>query len=242
MRCLKLLIEFDGTNFVGWQTQAEGRSVQETIARVLEQVLQEPINLIGSGRTDSGVHARGMVASFTTNASLGSGSVLSSLNGLLPEDVLIHSVEEMPEAFHARFDAKERMYKYYIALRPTAIGRMYEWYLRYSLNVRAMNEAAETLLGEHDFTSFCKYDPSVKSYISSIIISRWIEQPTHLVFEIRANRFLHGMVRGLVGTMIDVGRGYTPTAEFAHILAAKDRREAGMAAPPHGLFLEEVVY
>src|SRR5512135_251018 len=119
MRNLKLLIEYDGTTFVGWQMQANGRSVQEEITQVLEQILQEPITLIGSGRTDSGVHARGQVASFNTNSSLGVGSILSGLNGILPEDVYIHSVEEVPLGFNARFDARERLYRYFVALEPT---------------------------------------------------------------------------------------------------------------------------
>jgi tRNA pseudouridine38-40 synthase len=242
MKSYKLVIEYDGTQFVGWQTQQNGRSVQEEITRVLEQVLQESISLIGAGRTDSGVHARGMVAGFSTNASTGTGSLLSSLNGILPDDILIHSVEEVPESFHARFDARERMYRYYIALKRTAVGRQYHWHVRYALNVQAMEDVARSIIGEYDFTAFCKFDPAIKNYISTVLASSWTQSPTELVYEIRANRFLHGMVRGLVGTMVDVGRGYTPVADFSKILESKDRREAGMAAPPHGLFLEEVVY
>lgn len=242
MRGIKLVIEFDGTNFVGWQIQPNGRSVQEEITKVLEQVLQESVNLIGAGRTDSGVHARGMVAGFKTDSTLGVGSILSSLNGILPDDIFVHSVEEVPETFHARYDAKDRMYRYFIGLRPTAIGRSYQWHVKYTLNVAAMNEVAAMLLGEHDFTSFCKFDPEVKSLISTVSESAWLSTPTTLTYQIRANRFLHGMVRGLVGTMIDIGRGYTPVEEFMPILDACDRRRAGMAAPPHGLFLEEVRY
>ena len=242
MRCLKLLIEFDGTSFVGWQIQQNGRSVQEEIMKVLEQVLQEPINLIGAGRTDSGVHARGMVASFKTSSETSTGSVLSSLNGILPEDIYVHSVEEVPEDFHARYDAKDRMYRYYVSLRPSAIGRFYHWYVKYSLNPQAMNQAASCILGEHDFTAFCRYDPTLKNYLSTVVTSVWTESPTMLVYEIRANRFLPGMVRGLVGTMIDIGRGYFRAGDFPNILESRDRRMAGMAAPPHGLFLEEVRY
>ena len=242
MHCFKLVIEFDGTNFVGWQSQQNGRSVQDEITKVLEQVLQEPITLTGSGRTDAGVHARGMVAGFQTGSSMGSGSIMSSLNGLLPDDVYVCSVEEVGEKFHARYDAKDRMYRYFIALRPSAIGRFYHWDVKYPLRVGAMNQVATHILGEHDFTSFCKFDEGTKDYRSTVLESFWTETPQMLVYQVRANRFLYGMVRGLVGTMVDVGRGYTAVDDFTGILKSCDRRRAGMAAPAHGLFLEEVRY
>ncbi|HTY01710.1 MAG TPA: tRNA pseudouridine(38-40) synthase TruA [Bacteroidota bacterium] len=242
MHCFKMVVEFDGTNFVGWQTQPNGRSVQEEITKVLEQVLQEPISVIGSGRTDSGVHARGMVAGFQTNSSMRAGEIMSSLNGILPEDIYVHSVEEVAEKFHARYDARDRMYRYYITLRPIAIGRFYQWHVRYPLRVSAMSEVAALIVGDHDFTSFSKYDEATKNYRCIVTESFWEETPSTLVYQIRANRFAYGMVRGLVGTMIDVGRGFTPVSEFSEILKSCDRRRAGMAAPPQGLFLEEVRY
>jgi len=242
MRDIKLVIEYDGTNFVGWQTQANGRSVQEEITKVLEQALQEPVSVIGSGRTDAGVHARGQVASFRTTSSLGVGSIVSALNGLLPDDINICSAEEMPGEFNARYDAKERVYRYYVARRATAIGRQYQWVVKYSLNLVAMNAVASQIVGDHNFESFCKYDTEVKHYRCTVTKSIWFEQGGRVIYEIRANRFLYGMVRALVGTMIDVGRGFTPIAAFRDIMDAKDRRRAGMAAPPQGLFLEEVLY
>jgi tRNA pseudouridine38-40 synthase len=242
MREIKLVIEYDGTNFVGWQTQPNGRSVQEEITKVLDQVLQEPISLIGAGRTDSGVHARGQVAGFRTKSSLGVGSMHSALNGILSDDIYVRSVEEAPAGFHARYDARERFYRYFIVLTPSAIGRMYHWYVKYDLNVQAMNTAARQILGDQDFESFCKYEAEVNHYRCTVTRSEWVQRGDELIYEIRANRFLHGMVRALVGTMVDVGRGYTPVEDFAAILGAKDRRKSGMAAPPHGLFLEEVAY
>lgn len=242
MRNLKLVIEYDGTSFVGWQVQANGRSVQEEITKVLEQILQESITLIGSGRTDSGVHARGQAANFVTNSSMGLGSVLSGLNGILPEDVYVHSVEEVAPGFNARFDARERLYRYFVSLKPTAIGRHYQWYVKYDLSLEAMNAVAHSILGEHEFESFCKFEAEVNHYRCTVLESKWSETKGMLIYEVRANRFLHGMVRALVGTMIDVGRGFTPQSAFADIMAAKDRRKAGMAAPPQGLFLEEVIY
>jgi tRNA pseudouridine38-40 synthase len=242
MRDIKLVIEYDGTAFVGWQTQANGRSVQEEITKVLDQILQEPVNLIGAGRTDSGVHARGQVASFRTSSTLGLGSIYSGLNGILPDDVYIRSVEEAPPGFHARYDARERVYRYFISLKPTAIGRFYQWYVKYDLHLSAMNDVAALILGEHDFESFCKYEADVNHYMCTVLHSAWTQSGETLVYEIRANRFLHGMVRALVGTMVDVGRGYTAAEGFSAIMGARDRRKAGMAAPPQGLFLEEVVY
>ncbi len=242
MRAIKLIIEYDGTNFVGWQTQANGRSVQEEITKVLEQILQEPVSLIGSGRTDSGVHARGQVARFRFENALGIGSILSGLNGILPEDIYVRSAEEVPEGFNARFDAKDRVYRYFISTTPSAIGRYYHWYVKYDLNIPSMNSVAEQIVGEHDFESFCKYEADVNHYRCTVTKSGWKQEGGLLVYEIRANRFLHGMVRALVGTMVDVGRGFIPVAAFHEIMLAKDRRKAGMAAPAHGLFLEEVNY
>jgi len=242
MRTLKLVLEYDGTEFVGWQFQTNGRSVQEVVTRVLEQVLQEPVSLTGAGRTDSGVHARGQVASFTTGRSLPCVAVLRALNGLLPEDVRVRSVEEAPEGFNARFDARDRMYRYVIGLSPAAIGRHYRWHVQYPLDVVLMDRIASAILGEHDFASFCKSAAEVEHYRCTVLASFWARRGDDLTYEVRANRFLHGMVRALVGTMVNIGRGYTPAEDFARILAARDRSRAGMAAPPHGLFLEEVSY
>jgi len=242
MRTLKLVIEYDGTEFVGWQTQANGRSVQEEIEKVLTSVLQEPVSVIGAGRTDSGVHARGQVGSFATATSMSATAVRSALNGLLPEDIYIAAVEEASDGFHARYSARERFYRYYISFAPSAINRRYEWHVKYDLHVAAMNRIASSILGEHDFESFCKYAADVDHYRCTLLESRWVESPGKVTYEIRGNRFLHGMVRALVGTMVDVGRGYTPEGAFPSIMEARDRRRAGMAAPAHGLFLEEVVY
>ncbi len=242
MRNIKLVLEYDGTNFVGWQSQKNGRSVQDEITKVLDQVFQEPVTLIGAGRTDSGVHARGQVANVKTNSMLGVGSILSALNGTLPEDIYVHSVEQVDESFHARFDAKERTYKYYIAFKPTAIGRQYQWYVKYDLDLAGMNRVAHEIVGDHDFESFAKAEALVPHHRCTVFKSEWTKTPSMLIYEVRANRFLHGMVRALVGTMVDIGRGYTPLAQFRDIIAAKDRRKAGMAVPPGGLFLEEVTY
>ncbi len=242
MRNLKLTLEYDGTDFVGWQTQTNGRSVQEEIAKVLQQVLQEKITLHGAGRTDSGVHAHGQVANFFTVSSLDVNLLRNALNGILPDDVCIHALEEVPEMFRARHDARSRVYRYLISLAPIAIGRRYQWFVKYSLDVDLMKSIALSIVGENDFESFCKYAADVEHYRCTVTKSEWSVTPNGLVYEVRANRFLHGMVRALVGTMVHIGRGHTPAAAFPEMMAAKDRTKAGMAAPAHGLYLEEVIY
>ncbi len=238
---IKLLIEYDGTHFVGWQIQPNGRSVQEEIATVLSRVLQEPVNLIGAGRTDAGVHARGQVANFRTVSALRPESLLDALRGLLPHDITVHRAEEVPFSFHARYDADYRMYRYFINRQAHAMGRLYCWHVRYPLDSAMMDTVARQLIGEHDFEAFCKVAAS-RHYRCRVLGSTWRDQDDSLVFEVTANRFLHGMVRRLVGTMVDVGRGYTSPEEFGAILRSRDRSRSGMAAPAHGLVLEEVHY
>lgn len=242
MRNIKLILEYDGTDFVGWQTQAEGRTVQEEVTKVLREILQEEVTIEGAGRTDSGVHARGQVANFLTNSSLEMDSLFQALNGMLPLDVRIRSAREVSELFQARFHARARLYKYYISVKQQAIGRQYQWHVKYPLDVGSMKCAAELVTGEHDFSSFCNHAEEVEDRSCTVIVSRWSQSPRGLIYEVKANRFIHGMVRALVGTMVDIGRGHIPAGSFAEIIEAKDRSKAGMAAPAHGLCLEEVVY
>jgi tRNA pseudouridine38-40 synthase len=242
MRNLRLLVEYDGTGYVGWQIQANGRSVQGEITRVLEQVVQEPVNLIGAGRTDAGVHARGQVANCRIEGGISAGALHQALNSMLPPDIRILELTDAPETFHARRDACERRYRYQIGRVPAAIGRQYRWYLRRDLDVAVMNHLALRIVGTHDFEAFCKYAAEVDHYRCTVAAAGWEEEGGLLVFDIRANRFLHGMVRALVGTMVDVGRGYTTVQEFEEIMESRDRSRAGMAAPAHGLVLESVRY
>lgn len=241
-RNIKLTIEYDGTDFVGWQRQPNGRSVQQAVEEGIEQITLEKISLVGAGRTDSGVHARGQAANFFSHSTLTTSDLYRALNGVVPDDIVIHTVEEVDEKFSARYSAKEREYRYYIAQQPTAISRKYTWRLNYDLNVSIMNEASKKILGMHDFQSFCKSESNVDHFLCTVFHAEWFRESSTLIFEIRANRFLHGMVRALVGTMVNVGRGYTPPESFESIMRAKDRTKAGQAAPPHGLFLERVMY
>ena len=242
MRNIKLLIEYDGKNYVGWQRQENGTSIQGTIESVLSQILQESVNVIGAGRTDSGVHARGQVANFRSGTALSVEQIRSGLNALLPEDIVIHHAENVAEDFHARYSAKSREYSYQITLEPSALLRNYAWFVKYRLDRSLMQQTASLLIGIHDFQSFCKTQADVDHYRCNVRQANWEEHGSRLYFHITGDRFLHGMVRALVGTMVDVGRGYTGFEDFKNILMKKDRTEAGMAAPAQGLVLENVIY
>jgi tRNA pseudouridine38-40 synthase len=242
MRNIKLIVEYDGTDFLGWQVQAEGRTVQGDISAALNQILREPVNLIGAGRTDTGVHARGQVANFRTTSPMEPQAVMHALNGVLKPDVSILAAEEVPEAFHSRYDAIERMYRYHLSTVPSALSRFREWYVAYKLDFDLLQRGAGVVSGFHDFTSFSKGGTEVRQYTCDVRKSIWSREGGRFVYEIRADRFVRGMVRALVGNMVDLARGYITATEFAEILECRDRSKAGMAAPPHGLFLEEVVY
>jgi tRNA pseudouridine38-40 synthase len=242
MRNIMLVLEYDGTDFVGWQIQPNGRSVQQELTRVLGELLQEDVNLIGAGRTDSGVHARGQAANFRTANAMPAETVLRALNGLLPPDVRVRVAQEVPEEFHARYSALSRRYRYTIVRSQRAIGRQYAWFVPHRLDAALMQRAASLFPGEHDFGSFCRVAADADHHRCTVTLSSWTEAGDTLMYDIEANRFLHGMVRALVGTMVDVGRGYTPPDALPSILEARDRGRAGMAAPPHGLSLEDVRY
>ncbi len=242
MRNIRLLIEYDGTNYVGWQRQANGSSIQGKIEEALRQILQEEVNVIGAGRTDAGVHARGQVAHCLMNSSRPAAELRRGLNALLPHDIVIHAAEEAPPDFHARYSAKARRYSYLIVRQPTAIRRFYSWHLDYPLDVDLMGRMAQMIVGEHDFQSYCRSGSDVGHHRCTVFHASWTEEDASLTFVIRADRYLRGMVRALVGTMVDVGRGYTSREEFAGILEHKSRSHAGMSAPARGLVLEEVEY
>ena len=242
MRNIKLLIEYDGTNYVGWQRQENGASVQGEIEAVLKQILQEDVNVIGAGRTDAGVHARGQVANLRTESPLDCFNIQAGLNGLLPDDIVIHGVEEIMLDFHARYSARERHYSYLISRVPSAMMRSYSWYVKYPLDVELMQETAALLTGEHDYESFCRANSGVAHHRCIVKSARWEIEGSFLKFHISADRFLHGMVRALVGTMVDVGRGYLTFNDFQKIHEKKDRSAAGVSAPANGLVLEEVIY
>jgi tRNA pseudouridine38-40 synthase len=243
VRNIKLLLEYDGTDFCGWQRQDGKRSVQESIETALTQMTQQPVTVTGAGRTDAGVHARGQVANFLTDSRFEAEHFQRSLNSMLPADVVVRAAEEVQLDFSARYSARERWYQYFIKQTPTAIERRCCWSLFYDLDIGALNDACGVVLLTNEFGSFCKSDSGTEHYKCIVTEAAWTQRdPVTLVFSIRSNRFLRGMVRALVGTMVDVGRGFTSLDEFRTVVAAQDRSRAGMSAPAQGLFLEGVRY
>lgn len=244
MPTTRLLIEYDGTDFLGWQVQPEGPTVQAEIEAALAIALRERVEVVGSGRTDAGVHARGQVAHFASERAPDPHRLRTSLNGLLPEAVAVRAVEAAPDGFHARYDARRRHYVYHTATEARALDRRTRVVLRPPADPDAMNEAAIALLGRHDFSSFSRTKSETTNRVCVVERAQWVEErrPGDWRFEITADRFLHGMVRAVVGTLLDVGRGRRAAADVASVLAARDRRAAGPAAPAHGLVLDHVEY
>ncbi len=245
MRAIKLTIEYDGTNYLGWQVQPKGSTIQGVLEETLRRITGEKIRLIGSGRTDAGVHAFGQVAHFKTNSQMSGHSMRRALNSLLPKDIVILKVEEVDENFNARKDCKSKVYEYRILNRNlrSAFHRGYAWHIPEKLNLKEMKEAAQYLIGEHDFSSFRSVGTSTRTATRKVIRAEWRRGKDGLLrFEIEANGFLKQMVRAIVGTLVEVGRGRISSEEFLKILESKDRKVAGPTAPAHGLFLKEVRY
>jgi tRNA pseudouridine38-40 synthase len=242
MRNIKLKIEYDGTDFSGWQKQPGLRTVQGEIEEKLRKILQEKITLIGSGRTDVGVHALEQVANFKTGSNLNPVSVHRGLNSLLPEDILIKDVEEVDFDFNSRFSAKSRVYRYKICPGNDVFSRKYAWEVSYCLDILKIKKATEIISGKHDFTSFCVSKSAKPDNHCQVMRAKWKKDGNRLEFEIEADRFLHTMVRSLVGTLIDVGRGYFSSKDFTDILKARDHKKAGLTAPAKGLYLVRVNY
>lgn len=253
MRSLKMTLAYDGTNYVGWQIQPNGRSLQETIEKALVKITGETVRAIASGRTDAGVHALAQVVSLQIESELAADVLCRALNANTPEDISVLSVEEAPAGFHAIRDSTGKRYRYVITNEelPNIFQRFYAWYIPQQLDIEGMHLAAQTLLGKHDFASFeaagSERATSVRT-ISDIFV-RYKEanhikerDRENIVIEIEADGFLYNMVRNIVGSLVDVGRGRQTVDWMAEVLSAKDRKAAGATAPPHGLFLVQVEY
>jgi tRNA pseudouridine38-40 synthase len=242
MPTYKLTVEYDGTKFHGWQFQPELRTVQGELQKALKVFLRQDIVLHAAGRTDTGVHALGQVASFRYEQELDPALTQRSLNGILKHDAVVKRVEIVADDFHARFSAIARQYFYVLSRTPVAIGRHYAFFCKLPLDLERMQRACPPLVGEHDFRAFCESRTEDPHFLSRVDLAQWEDQGERWIFRIRANRFLRSMVRILVGTMIDIGRGRMEPETMAEILAGRERRRAGFTAPPVGLFLEEVFY
>lgn len=236
-------ISYDGTAYHGWQVQPNGHSVQAELQRCLSTLLREEIAVTGAGRTDAGVHARCMVAHFDIEQPIDEGQLTYKLNRILPRDISVQKVWEVPNDLHARFSAVSRTYHYYIHTQKDPFLRSYSCELHYSLDFAKMNEAAACLLQYEDFGAFCKSHADVKTTLCQVTRARWVQQSSYSwYFEISANRFLRNMVRAVVGTLIDVGRGRLTVEDFCKVVEGKKRTDAGESMPAHALFLEDVSY
>lgn len=244
-RNLKLVLEYDGTDFAGWQVQPDQRTVQGVLEEAFSDLAGAGVAVTGAGRTDAGVHALGQVASVETDLGLSQAAVAAALNARLPDDVYVKSVTDVPDSFHARFDATSRAYTYLIGRSESPLWRRHRWCVRSKLDLGAMRAAGEMLLGENDFSSFCLSGSAPEHHrcrVDAISLEWTPEHGGMSIFRIEANRFLRGMVRSIVGTLVDVGRGSAAPETFAAVLAAEDRGRAGRTAPAHGLYLTEVKY
>jgi tRNA pseudouridine38-40 synthase len=244
-RTFKLVLEYDGSDFAGWQVQPDQRTVQGVLERAFSDLAGAKVGVTGAGRTDAGVHALGQVAHATADLALSTRAVASALNARLPEDLLVKRVDEVAGSFHARFDAVSRSYLYLIGRSKSPIWRRHRWLVRSELDMGEMHRSSQILLGEHDFSSFCLAGSAPDHHrcrVEAISIEWQPGQGGMFVFRIEANRFLRGMVRSIVGTLVEVGRRKITPDEFAVILGAMDRGRAGRTAPALGLYLMEVKY
>jgi tRNA pseudouridine38-40 synthase len=237
-----MLIEYDGSEYYGWQIQANGKTVQGQIQNALNIVLRYPCVIVGAGRTDTGVHACGQVAHFDLNQKPDLNQLIRSLNGILDHDIRIKEIRNAAADFHARFSAKWREYKYKIAVQPVALIRNQVWYNSSAMNLETMNLACKHMVGYHNFKSFCRVNSEVDNHFCTIKSAGWRKKKELIIFEIKANRFLHGMVRTLVGTLVDVGREKISVDQFVKIMESQNRQAASQSAPAKGLILNKIFY
>ena len=241
----KIIIEYDGTDFVGWQKQEKGLSIQSSLEGAIKNISSENVNVFGAGRTDSGVHAKGQVAHFEFSKNIPLDNIRDGINQhLRPLPISILDVEEVNEEFHARFSAKLRTYEYLIINRraPLTFNKNLTWGVFKKLNVDAMKEGASIFVGKHDFNAFRSIDCQSSSSIKTIQSCSIETNDQHIILNVSAKSFLHSQVRIMVGTLVEVGKGKFNSSDVKDIIKSQDRSKAGATAPAHGLYLKEVIY
>ena len=238
-----IYISYLGTNYHGWQVQENALSIQQILNNSLSKILKEDIKTVGAGRTDTGVHALNQVAHFDLNQVLDNNDFLYKINSILPNDISVNKIIKVQDDFHARFDALERRYIYKINLKksPFLYGLSYQY--KDKINLSLLNKACKIIVLNDNFKSFCKSKSDVKNYICNLTFAKWKKSDNDtVVFEISADRFLRGMVRAIVGTMLMLNEGKINLSDFKKIIFKNDRRNAGYSVFPGGLYLKEVLY
>lgn len=243
MKRFFIILSYNGKNYCGWQIQPNAISVQQTLQESLSTILRQKIDIVGAGRTDSGVHARNMAAHFDWDEDdLDTSDLTVKLNRFLPKDISIHTIKEVAFDAHARFSALSRTYSYCITQNKDPFLHEFKYRVSFNPDIELMNQLCTILLDTDDFTSFSKLHTDVKTNICKVKHAYWEKVDDDYIFTIQADRFLRNMVRSIVGTLLQAGRGRLNESEFLQIIAAKDRSAAGESAPSHALFLEKVDY
>jgi tRNA pseudouridine38-40 synthase len=241
---IKVVLEYDGSDFAGWQQQARGRTVEQELKRALREITGAELKVYAAGRTDAGAHAEGQVVSFQTDGRISPRRLAGALNARLPADVSVLSAETVPDEFHARYSARWRRYRYRYLDRPSrpALERNRCWHVRGALDVEAMSSAARALVGKHDWTSYCSASEPAGARVREMREARVARCGEFVELELVAEGFLRGLARSIAGALAEVGRGRKPAGWVGEVLRARDRRQAARTAPAAGLTLVEVVY
>ena len=235
-------LAYNGTNYHGWQYQPNASSVQETMNKAVSTILNTEINLMGAGRTDTGVHAKEMYAHFDFEKPFDIQNVVHKLNSFLPKDIAVYDIIPVTDEAHTRFDAVKRTYEYHINIFKDPFLQEQSWYFHQPLDINLMNEAAKLLFNHIDFQCFSKVNTDVNTFDCTIFEAHWTQENEKLIFTISANRFLRNMVRAIVGTLINVGLHKITLADFDAIIKSKNRDRAGFSVPAHGLYLTKIEY
>jgi tRNA pseudouridine38-40 synthase len=240
----KAVIQYDGTNYSGWQIQPNRVTIQGTLQQTLHKITEEKVTIHASGRTDAGVHALGQVASFKLEKVMKAPLLQSALNSLLPQDIRIIHLDKAPDEFNARYNANSKEYQYQIFAGKVLSPFLYKYFYHFpvELDIAEMKKAAQKFIGEHDFSAFKSAESSCKNYVRKVFQSDIVSNEDIIYYIVVANGFMHYMVRTMVGTLIEVGRGKIAAEQIEKIITSKNRAKAGATAPPQGLFLIKVNY